>query len=256
MQFRPCIDIHNGRVKQIVGSSLSDNGSVSENFVSDKDSSYYAKLYKEYNLTGGHVIILNKAGTVEYEASKNAAFRAFEAFEGGLQIGGGINDLNAKEFIDKGASHVIVTSFIIVDGKISFERLEKLKRSVSKEHIVLDLSCRRVNDKYMIATDRWQRISDVELNEALLDKLADYCDEYLIHAVDVEGKQNGPESDVLKEISKFVPEKVTYAGGIHSYEDIDIIEKAGNKNVNFTIGSALDIFGGKLSFETIAKKYS
>ncbi|MBO4784659.1 MAG: phosphoribosylformimino-5-aminoimidazole carboxamide ribotide isomerase [Lachnospiraceae bacterium] len=252
MKFRPCIDIHNGKVKQIVGSSLTDN-SAKENYISDKDSSYFATLYKDNNLYGGHVIILNKAGTDEYEASKEEALKAFEVFPNGLQVGGGINDKNASEFIEAGASHVIVTSYLFEDGKLSEKKMKKLKDAVSKEKIVFDLSCKKVGEKYFVTTDRWQTITETEMNCDTLRKLEEYCDEYLIHAVDVEGKCNGPETDIIKELSKYDGNKVTYAGGIRSLEDVEAINEASDGKIDFTIGSALDIFGGNLKFEEVAK---
>ena len=252
MKFRPCIDIHNGKVKQIVGSSLTDN-SAKENFISDKDSSYFATLYKDNNLYGGHVIILNKAGTDEYEASKEEALKAFEAFPNGLQVGGGINDKNAAEFVEAGASHVIVTSYLFEDGKLSEEKMKKLKDAVSKDKIVFDLSCKKVGEKYFVTTDRWQTITETEMNCDTLKKLEEYCDEYLIHAVDVEGKCNGPETDIIKELSKYNGNKVTYAGGIRSLVDVKAINEASDGKIDFTIGSALDIFGGNLKFEEVAK---
>jgi len=252
MKFRPCIDIHNGKVKQIVGSSLTDD-SASENFISDKDSSYYANLYKENMLIGGHVIILNKAGTDEYEASKKEAFRALKEFPGGLQVGGGINNINAKEFVNAGASHVIVTSYLFEDGKLCEEKMKMLKDAVSKEKIVFDLSCKKVGEKYFVTTDRWQTVTETEMNRETLKKLEEYCDEYLIHAVDVEGKCNGPETDIIKELSKYDGNKVTYAGGIRSIEDIKAIKEASDGKIDFTIGSALDIFGGNLKFEEVSK---
>ena len=251
MKFRPCIDIHNGKVKQIVGSSLTDS-SAKENFISDKDSAYFAELYKDNDLYGGHVIILNKAGTEEYEASKKEAVKAFKEFPNGLQIGGGINDKNAAEFIEAGASHVIVTSYLFEDGKLSEEKMKKLKDVVSKEKIVFDLSCKKVGDKYFVTTDRWQTITETEMNCDTLKKLEEYCDEYLIHAVDVEGKCNGPETDIIKELSKYDGNKVTYAGGIRSLEDVKVINEASDGKIDFTIGSALDIFGGNLKFEEVA----
>lgn len=251
MKFRPCIDIHNGKVKQIVGSSLTDD-SAKENFISDKDSSYFADLYKENCLYGGHVIILNKAGTKEYEASKDEAFKAFKAFPEGLQVGGGINDKNASEFLEAGASHVIVTSFLFEDGKLSERRMESLKDAVSKEKIVFDLSCKKIEDKYFVTTDRWQTVTKTEMNAKTLKKLEEYCDEFLIHAVDVEGKCNGPELDIIKELSKYDGNKVTYAGGIRSMDDVKAIDESSNGKIDFTIGSALDIFGGNLKFEEAA----
>ena len=250
MRFRPCIDIHDGKVKQIVGSSLTDD-SAKENFISDKDSSYFANLYKKNNLYGGHVIILNKIGTKEYEASKAEAFKAFETFPQGLQVGGGISDINALDFIKKGASHVIVTSYLFKDDELNEEKMKRLKDAVGKERIVFDLSCKRVGNDYYVTTNRWQTITKSVMNSEMLKMLEEYCDEYLIHAVDVEGKCNGPEKDIISELSKYSGNKVTYAGGIHSYEDIEMIKDISGGRIDFTIGSALDIFGGNLEFERV-----
>ena len=177
MKFRPCIDIHDGRVKQIVGSSLTDD-SARENFISDKDSAYFAKLYMDNSLFGGHVIILNKVGTKEYEESKKEALKAFSMFPNGLQIGGGITDENANEFIKSGASHVIVTSYLFKDDKLNEDRMKRLKETVGKEKIVFDLSCKRIGDKYFVTTNRWQTVTESEMNADLLKKLEEYCDEY------------------------------------------------------------------------------
>ncbi|MBQ4068442.1 MAG: phosphoribosylformimino-5-aminoimidazole carboxamide ribotide isomerase [Lachnospiraceae bacterium] len=254
MRFRPCIDIHNGNVKQIVGSSLNDtkNRAV-ENFVSKYDGSYYGNKYKKDQLPGGHVIILNSAESEYYEASKEQAFKALAAYKGGLQVGGGINDKNAMEFIEKGASHVIVTSFVFKDGKIDYDNLYKIYRKVGKEKLVLDLSCRKKDNVYYIVTDRWQKFTNVKLEEKIMYELSGYCDEFLIHAVDVEGKNSGIEAEVVGMLGKLDGVKATYAGGISSYEDIEKIKELGKGKVDFTIGSALDIFGGKLKYDIISK---
>ena len=252
MQFRPCIDIHDGKVKQIVGSSLSDQ-KADTNFVADKGSEFYASLYKEHSLKGGHVIILNKIGTPEYEASKKEALKALNTYPEGLQIGGGITDANSLEFIENNASHVIVTSYLFENDELSFERMKRLKDKVSKEKIVFDLSCKKVGNEYFVTCNRWQTVTKTVLNADMLCKLEDYCDEYLIHAVDVEGKCNGPETDIIKELSHYKGNKITYAGGIHSYEDIEMIKKTSDGRIDFTIGSALDIFGGNLEFLKVAK---
>ena len=253
MNFRPCIDIHDGKVKQIVGSSLTDS-SAKENFISDKDSVYFANLYKKHDLTGGHIIMLNKVGTPEYALSEKEAKKGLSAFPGGLQIGGGINDKNAKDFIEAGASHVIVTGYIFENKNLSFERMKKLKDAVSKEKIVFDLSCKKVGNKYFVTTDRWQTVTETTMNSGLLCKLEEFCDEYLIHAVDVEGKCNGPEEDIIREIAKYSGNKVTYAGGIHSFDDIESIRKASDGKIDITIGSALDLFGGDLKFEEVLER--
>lgn len=254
MKFRPCIDIHNGCVKQIVGGSLADKNSfAAENFVSELGGEFYAELYKSRGLFGGHVIILNPAGSEYYEADRRQAFAALKAFPGGLQIGGGVNAENALEYLEKGASHVIVTSYVFKDGSISFERLERLKRAVGAEHIVLDLSCRKRDGKYFIVTDRWQKFTDMEVTEENIRMLRGCCDEFLIHAVDAEGKQKGIEQGIASLLGNMEGIVSTYAGGIGSYDDIELLRSLGRGNVDFTVGSALDIFGGKLEFEKIAE---
>lgn len=254
MKFRPCIDIHNGCVKQIVGGSLADkNSSADENFVSEQGGDFYARLYKSRGLSGGHVIILNPAGSEHYEADRRQAFAALSEFPGGLQIGGGVNDENAAEYLEKGASHVIVTSYVFKDGSISFERLERLKSAVGAEHIVLDLSCRKRDGKYFIVTDRWQKFTDMEVTKENILMLKGYCDEFLIHAVDAEGKQKGIEEGIASLLGNTEGIISTYAGGIGSYEDIELLRTLGKGNVDFTVGSGLDIFGGRLSFEKIAE---
>ena len=254
MRFRPCIDIHNGKVKQIVGGSLSDENGASENFVAEKHSDYYASLYREYNLTGGHIILLNKSGTEDYEATKKEALLALKTFPGGMQVGGGITSENAKEYIEAGASHVIVTSYIFTDGKLDMKKLNSLVDAVGREHIVLDLSCRKRDGKYYVVVDRWQTFTDVEVNSDVMNRLSDYCDEYLIHGVDVEGRQQGIDEELLDILAHIDCRPVTYAGGIHDMDDIDTIERLGKGKIDYTIGSALDIFGGKLNFDEIARR--
>lgn len=254
MKFRPCIDIHNGCVKQIVGGSLADkNSSADENFISEQGGDFYARLYKSRGLSGGHVIILNPAGSEYYDADRRQAFAALSEFPGGLQIGGGVNDENAAEYLEKGASHVIVTSYVFKDGSISFERLERLKSAVGAEHIVLDLSCRKRDGKYFIVTDRWQKFTDMEVTKENILMLKGYCDEFLVHAVDAEGKQKGIEEGIASLLGNTEGIISTYAGGIGSYEDIELLRTLGKGNVDFTVGSGLDIFGGRLSFEKIAE---
>ena len=236
MEFRPCIDIHNGQVKQIVGGSLTDqNDHAQENFVATKDADYYAKLYQERGIKGGHIILLNPATSEYYEATKQQALKALAAYPGGMQIGGGINDTNAKEYLDAGASHVIVTSYVFKDGKIHMDNLKKLYQVVGKEHLVLDLSCRYRDGAYYIVTDRWQKFTDEKVDEKTLDMLMNYCDEFLIHAVDVEGKSQGIEGRLVEQLGKWNKLPITYAGGVHSYEDIDELKRLGNGKIHVTI---------------------
>ncbi len=252
MKFRPCIDIHNGKVKQIVGGSLKDeNDKADENFVSNQDASYYAKLYKEKGILGGHVILLNGNDSPFYDSTKEQALMALKEYKGGLQIGGGINDKNALFYLQSGASHVIVTSYVFMNGQVNYDNLKKINRIVGKEHLVLDVSCRKKDDKYYIVTDRWQNFTDVSLCEQTFYELHQYCDEFLIHAVDVEGKAKGIEEDLALMLGKLEGMKLTYAGGIGSFSDLDKLKELGKDKVDFTVGSALDIFGGNMDFEKI-----
>lgn len=254
MRFRPCIDIHDGKVKQIVGGSLSDSSGAKENFVASRNSDYYASLYKKNSLSGGHIILLNKAGTDNYNATRDQALLALSAYPGGMQIGGGITAENAKEYIDAGASHVIVTSYVFTDGKLDYDKLNALRDAVGKEHLVLDMSCRQKDGKYYVVVDRWQTFTDVEVTADALEKLADYCDEFLIHGVDVEGMLQGIDEKLIKILAEVKNSTFTYAGGVRGLGDIDIIEKLGEGRIDFTIGSALDIFGGNLSFEEVCHR--
>ena len=252
MRFRPCIDIHNGKVKQIVGGSLKDEGDrAAENFVSEQGGDYYAEFYKKDGLKGGHIILLNPESSDYYEATKAQALKALRAWKGGFQIGGGIQEKNAEEFLDVGASHVIVTSYVFRDGQISYERLERMKAAVGKEHLVLDLSCRKRDGAYYIVTDRWQKFTDVKVTAELLMQLQASCDEFLIHAVDVEGKASGIEEELAALLGTMKDIPITYAGGVSSFEDLKKLKTLGNGHVDVTIGSALDLFGGPLSYQKV-----
>ena len=251
MKFRPCIDIHNGKVKQIVGGTLKDRGDLAaENFVSDQSAAFFAKLYSSFQLSGGHVILLNSAESEFYQKTKEQALEALRAYPQGLQVGGGITPYNAEEYLKAGASHVIVTSYVFQDGKLHFERLKEMLSAVGKERLVLDLSCRRRLEDYYIVTDRWQKFTDVKLTRETMESLSDRCDEFLIHAVDVEGKANGIERGLAELLSECtIP--VTYAGGVHSFEDLRLLKELGKGRIDVTIGSALDLFGGTMSFEKV-----
>ncbi len=252
MRFRPCIDIHNGKVKQIVGGSLKDKGDEAvENFASELEAEFYAKMYKEDGLKGGHIILLNPKTSEYYEATKKQAMQALAAYPEGMQIGGGITAETAEEYILAGASHVIVTSYVFKDGEIHWDNLKKLTAKVGKEKIVLDLSCRKKDDKYYVVTDRWQTFTNVEVNENLLDELADYCDEFLVHGVDVEGKASGVEKELVKILASWKRIPITYAGGIGSIEDLQEFQGLSGGIIDFTIGSALDLFGGHIPYEII-----
>ena len=253
MRFRPCIDIHNGKVKQIVGGSLRDEGnSAKDNFASELGAEYYAELYRKDGLRGGHSILLNPPGSEYYNATKAQAMSALKAYPGGMQLGGGINAENAEEYLKAGASHVIVTSYVFKDGTFHRENLEKLVAAVGKEHIVLDLSCRKKKDGYYIVTDRWQKFTDVKLCPEVLETLSGSCDEFLIHGVDVEGKSSGMETELVRMLAGWDGIPVTYAGGIGSVEDLERFREVSGGRLDFTIGSALDLFGGKIPYEKLA----
>ena len=253
MKFRPCIDIHNGKVKQIVGGSLKDAGNqAQENFVSEQNAAFYASLYKEKGLKGGHIILLNSADSEYFQATKAQAMLALGAYPGGLQIGGGVNPDNAADYLAAGASHVIVTSYVFRDGHISWKNLEKMVDAAGKEHLVLDLSCRKKEDAYYVVTDRWQEFTEEEVTLELMEKLGAYCDEFLIHAVDVEGKASGIEEELASMLGVWDGIPITYAGGVGSLDDVELLKKLGNRRLDVTIGSALDIFGGTIPFEKAA----
>ena len=254
MKFRPCIDIHNGKVKQIVGGSLKDAGDeAKENFVSVQDAAFYASLYKKSGLSGGHVILLNSVDSPYYEATRQQAFLALHTYPQGLQLGGGVNPENAADYLDAGASHVIVTSYVFKDGKISWENLDKMEKAVGREHMVLDLSCRKKDGRYYVVTDRWQKFTEVTVTLELMEELGSYCDEFLVHAVDVEGKARGVEKELVALLSEYTQRPVTYAGGVGSMEDLEVLRTCGRNRVDVTVGSALDLFGGKLPFERLVQ---
>ena len=202
MRFRPCIDIHNGAVKQIVGGSLKDEDDQAvENYKAEQDAGYFAHLYRKDGLRGGHIILLNPPSSEYYEKTREQAMTALRAYPGGMQIGGGITDVNAAEYIEAGASHVIVTSYVFRDGEVRWENMDRLRRAVGKEHVVIDLSCRKKEDGYYIVTDRWQTYTRVRLTHEIIREIAGYCDEFLVHGVDVEGKASGIEEELVELLS-------------------------------------------------------
>jgi len=239
MNFRPCIDLHQGQVKQIVGSTLTDDDrGLRTNFVAAQPPSFFASLYRRDGLTGGHVIMLG-AG------NEDAARDALSAWPGGLQVGGGVQADNARAWLDAGAAQVILTSYIFRDGVLVEDNLKRIVAAVGPEHLVLDLSCRKRDGRYYIVTDRWQKFTSMEVHTATLERLARSCCEFLIHAVDVEGKQSGIDAELLQLMASSSPLPCVYAGGISTFAEIDTIRRVGGGRVAYTIGSALDIFGGK-----------
>ena len=257
MRFRPCIDIHNGKVKQIVGGSLTDiSDQASENFVSGQDASFYAAMYARDGLTGGHVIMLNAVSSPYYEETRKQAAGALLRAPGTLQAGGGITPENAAYFLDAGASHVIVTSYVFRDGRIDLPALEKMVKAVGREHLVLDLSCRKKDGVYRVVTDRWQKFTQEEVTVDLLLSLGSYCSEFLVHGVDVEGRQTGPDAELVSILGSFAQRDrfpVTYAGGIGSFADLDVLRERGEGLIDFTVGSALDLFGGNMPYDRVRK---
>ena len=236
--FRPCIDLHEGKVKQIVGGTLGqDGGQLRTNFVSTDSAAWFAALYKRDGLTGGHVIMLGPGNDEEAKA-------ALAAFPGGLQVGGGVNLDNASSWLEAGASHAIVTSWVFRDGHVDWERIKQLSQAIGRSRLVLDLSCRKRGDDYFVVTDRWQKFTDVTLGADSLAKFAEFCAEFLVHAVDVEGLCRGIDEELVSKLGQWSPVPATYAGGARSLEDLKTVHRLSGGKVDLTIGSALDIFGG------------
>lgn len=241
--FRPCIDLHEGKVKQIVGGTLAE-GRLQTNFVSDRQAAWYAALYRRDGLTGGHVILLGPGNEPQ-------ALGALAAYPGGLQVGGGISADNAGRWLDSGASHVIVTSWIFREGKVDFDRLRDLMKTVGKQRLVLDLSCRVREGQYWVVTDRFQRFTDTILNRDTVGRLAGWCAEFLVHAVDVEGLCRGIDRELVSKLAEWAPIPTTYAGGARSLEDLEEVTRLGGGKIDLTIGSALDIFGGNVAYRDV-----
>jgi len=234
--FRPCIDLHEGQVKQIVGGTLGEAG-LRTNFVSARPASWFAELYRRDGLTGGHVIMLGPG-------NEAAARSALAAYPGGLHIGGGINAGNARDWLAAGASHVIVTSWVFREGRVDWDRLGELSRLVGPERLVVDLSCRRRDGLYYVVTDRWQKFTELTVTAETLRQFAGYCAEFLIHAVDVEGLCQGIDRELVEKLGEWSPIPTTYAGGARSLVDLEEVTRLGRGRIDLTIGSALDIFGG------------
>ncbi|MCB0110342.1 MAG: phosphoribosylformimino-5-aminoimidazole carboxamide ribotide isomerase [Caldilineaceae bacterium] len=246
MRFRPCIDLKNGKVVQIVGGTLrdQDDQSTVTNFTSEKSAVAFARLYQQDGLVGGHVIALGPG-------NQDAALAALQAYPGGLQMGGGVTPENAARYLDAGASHVIVTSYVFHGGALDEQRLAAMVAAVGRERLVLDLSCRQREGVYWVVTDRWQRFTAVAVNEATLASLAKHCAEFLVHGVDVEGLRVGIEADLVSLLGTYSPLPVTYAGGVKAFSDLALVKQLGQGRVDLTIGSALDIFGGDVSYAEV-----
>ena len=236
--FRPCIDLHEGKVKQIVGGSLGHVSSeLHTNFVSDRPASWFAEMYKKDELSGGHIIMLG-------HGNEQQARGALKAYPGGLQLGGGVNSDNARGWLEAGASHVIVTSWVFQGGQLHLDRLKSLVHGIGRERLVLDLSCRRRGNEYLVVTDKWQRFTEVVINRETMENLAGWCAEFLVHAVDVEGLCRGIDERLVRLLGEHSPIPCTYAGGASSIQDLARVSELSRGRVDLTIGSALDIFGG------------
>lgn len=252
MKFRPCIDLHQGVVKQIVGATLSgdDEHALETNFCAEKPAAWFARQYRKDGLAGGHIIQLGPGNAA-------AARAALAAWPGGMQIGGGIDIDNAADWLDAGADKVIVTSWVFHDGTVDADRLRRLAERIGKKRLVLDLSCRRQADHYKVVTNRWQTFTRETVSPAILDRLSGFCDEFLVHAVDVEGRCRGIEKPLVRLLGQWGQQPITYAGGIHSMADIRAIEQLGRGAIDFTVGSALDLFGGRgLKYRDLAERFA
>jgi phosphoribosylformimino-5-aminoimidazole carboxamide ribotide isomerase len=248
MRFRPCIDLLKGRVVQIVGGTLQDDtpGEPQTNFMTRQSPQDFARMYARDGLWGGHVISLGPG-------NRDAARSALQAFPGGFHFGGGITPENAMAYLDAGASHVIVTSYVFSEGMIDSDRLRSLVRTVGKNRLVLDLSCRRRESGFWIVTDRWQKFTGVQIGPEVLAQLSDHCDEFLVHGVDVEGRTAGVEDDLVRILGEHSPIPTTYAGGVRSLSDLDLVKEIGRGRIDITVGSALDIFGGPIPYRTVVE---
>ncbi|EPT02020.1 hypothetical protein FOMPIDRAFT_1023037 [Fomitopsis schrenkii] len=239
--FRPCIDLHDGQVKQIVGGTLSetDASTLRTNFVASHPSAYYAELYKRHGLEGGHIIKLGPG-------NDDAAREALRAWEGHLQVGGGITDKNCREWLEAGASKVVVTSYLFPNAKFCLERLQRISSLVNKDRLVVDVSCRRRGDKWFVAMNKWQTVTDMEVNQESLALLSEHCSEFLIHAADVEGLCQGIDEELVARLGEWVTIPTTYAGGAKSVDDLRTVDHLSGGQLDLTYGSSLDIFGGTL----------
>lgn len=246
MNFRPCIDLHNGQVKQIIGGSLAAGQEPVTNFVSEQSPAWFAEQYKSDGLAGGHVIKLGSG-------NDDAAREALAAWPNGLQVGGGITTENASEWLEAGAAQVIVTSYIFQNGQMDSARLNKLVAETGRDRLVLDLSCRKKEGQYHVVTDRWQTFTETIVDAESLRNLSDSCCEFLVHGVDVEGKQQGMDDELIELLATHAPIPCTYAGGVRSFDDLKKLNVAGGGRIDVTVGSALDLFGGPMPYRDVVE---
>jgi len=247
LRLRPCIDLRNGRVVQIVGGTLGEGeagANVVTNFTSERPAAVYARRYRADGLTGGHIISLGPG-------NEQAALAALSAFPGGMHMGGGITPENAGRYLDAGASHVVVTSYVFREGKLDQGRLDELVRAVGRQRLVLDLSCRLRDGEYVVMTDRWRQFTTLRVDRETLERLGQFCDEFLVHAVDVEGRKAGADVALVERLAAWSPRPVTYAGGVAGWDDVERVQAAGGGRGDLTIGSALDLFGGTMRYRDI-----
>jgi len=240
--FRPCIDLHAGQVKQIVGGTLSDDGTgLRTNFVATQPAAWFATRYRDDGLDGGHVIKLGPG-------NDDAARQALAAWPGGLHLGGGVTGDNAAAWLSAGAGKVIVTSWLFPERRFAAERLHALSRAIGRERLVVDLSCRRVasadGPSWVVAMDRWQVLTDCVLSASALASMAAWCSEFLVHAADVEGLCRGIDADLVAALGRWSPIPCTYAGGGSRIDDLAQVHALSTGRVDLTFGSALDLFGG------------
>ncbi|KAB8416332.1 hypothetical protein FH972_024852 [Carpinus fangiana] len=243
--FRPCIDLHAGSVKQIVGGTLSDStdpaiaSTLQTNHTSEHPASYFSLLYKKHNLLGAHVIMLGPGNDA-------AAYEALAAWPGKLQVGGGITERNAADWIGAGAEKVIITSALFPNASFSMDKLQSILSVVPVSQLVIDLSCRRrpSTDGWVVATNKWQTLTDFEITKENIQLLEQHCSEFLIHAADNEGLQRGIDEELVTRLGEWCSIPVTYAGGGRHVGDLELVQKLSKGRVDLTIGSALDVFGG------------
>lgn len=237
MRFRPCIDLHRGQVKQIVGATLAADDAPLVHFAAPHPASHYAALYARDGLEGGHVIMLGPG-------CEGAAADALAAYPQGLQVGGGITAHSAAGWLERGARKAIVTSFVFSDGRLHRGRLAEMVAAVGRDRLVLDLSCALQGDRYVVMTDRWQKATQFAITRGGLEDLAGSCSEFLVHATAVEGRQAGVDARLVELLGEIAPLPTTYAGGMRSLQDVEQVRRLGGGRLDFTVGSALDLFGG------------